>query len=129
MGFDSGREVIIRNYEDELDTLDALVRENKVREKTNLQKANEAEMLLEIEKLRALERKATSTGGSSPQLRAELPQAEKQGRARDIVAKEVGFDSGREVERAIVAAKAVKEAESNSFQRDARSTGVIRQHQ
>jgi ParB family chromosome partitioning protein len=55
--------------------------------------------LEQIERLKAKERQATSTGGNVPQLRDRGHKAE-HGRATDIVAKRVGFGSGKTYERA-----------------------------
>ena len=104
-------EVIVRDYESDLDILEALILENKVRIKTSLQKAHEAETLLEVEKSRADERRVSTQFGADT-VRADLPTPENKGRARDFVAEQVGFKSGREVERAINTAKVIREAES-----------------
>lgn len=101
-------EVIVKQYDNDIDIVEALVLDNKQREKTNLQKANEAEALLIIERTRADERKKA---GIKVNLTAESPYGKQKGESRDIVAEQVGFKSGREVERAVAAAKVIKEAE------------------
>ena len=84
-----------------------LVLNNKQRDKTNEQKAKEAKVLKEVESKLALERKSENGGDrKSEKYKSEVPDSahailKKQGKARDAVAKNVGFRSGHEVDRAI----------------------------
>ena len=114
MGIDKV-DVIVRTYDNKMDILEAIVLENKVRDKTNLQKSNEAETLYEVERERAKERQLSTqftVKNKDAAVVAELPTPLKQGRTRDIVAEQVGFKSGREVERAVRVAKEIKQAEA-----------------
>lgn len=96
-----------------------LIDNNATREKTKEQKSREAKELKRVEDIEAKKRQATSTGGSNPQLVANLPQAEKHGKSRDIVANKLKFKSGREVERAISTVDIIDELEKNNRQEDA----------
>ena len=72
--------------------------ENRYRKDFNREEIVDTGIRLErMESVKARERQATSTGGSDPQLRVNLPQAEN-GRVRDIVAKYLGI-SGSQYER------------------------------
>ena len=92
-----------------------LVLNNKQRDKTNEQKAKEAKVLKEVESKLAKDRLSTlgATGGRGnkkgvPNSAHGLEDG-KQGKARDAVAKNVGFRSGRETERAIKAIDKIEE--------------------
>lgn len=80
-----------------------LVLNNKQRDKTNEQKAKEAKALKDVESKLALERKSIGGKGGFKDVpnSAHLLEEKKQGKARDTVAKNVGFRSGHEVDRAI----------------------------
>lgn len=72
--------------------------ENRYRKDFNREEIVDTGIRLErLESVKARERQATSTGGSDPQLRVNLPQAEN-GRVRDIIAKYLGI-SGSQYER------------------------------
>ena len=89
-----------------------LVLNNKQRDKTNEQKAKEAKALKEVESKLALERMTSGINQytkNSPV--ANSPHPSNKGKARDIVAKNVGFRSGRETERAIKAIDKIEELE------------------
>ena len=75
---------------DEADILEAVIHSNKYRDKDNETKAREYAILKNAESIRAKNRQKTSTGGAEPQLRAQVPEAEK-GRAADRAAAEVGM--------------------------------------
>lgn len=86
-----------------------LVLNNRQRDKTNEQKAKEAKALKDVESKLALERKSIGGKGGFKDV-ANPPHVDsKQGKARDIVAKNVGFRSGRETERAIKAIDKIEE--------------------
>lgn len=79
-----------------------LVLNNKQRDKTNEQKAKEAKVLKEVESKLALKRMTSGVNQytkDSPVPNSAQPS--KNGKARDAVAKNVGFRSGHEVDRAI----------------------------
>ena len=88
-----------------------LVLNNKQRDKTNEQKAKEAKALKEVEsKLANMRIRSTQNNNTGKEIAAvaNSPQQVK-GKARDIVAKNVGFRSGRETERAIKAIDKIEE--------------------
>ena len=74
-----------------------LVLNNKQRDKTNEQKAKEAKALKDVESKLAKERQ----GNRNDIVPNSAQCINKQNRARDAVAKNVGFRSGHEVDRAI----------------------------
>ena len=88
------RYVEFENAEDERE---AIIEYNRQREKTFTQRMNEADELRDIERERARQRQATSTGGNNPQLVDICPQA---GKTRDAIASQVGIGSGRTYDRA-----------------------------
>ena len=78
--------VIVRRYESEADELDSLVKENQYREnKSRDVIINEAAVLLQVEHLRGLERKAQAKRKGE-----SVPKTE-QGKAIRIVAERLGF--------------------------------------
>lgn len=99
---------IVKRYNSEEEEIRDLVNLNLTRDRTSTQKAREAAMLELIEKKLARERQATLNNETSS-LRPNSATAENQGRARDIVAKKVGFKSGQEAERAMRAVRKVDE--------------------
>ena len=99
--------VQIVSYADDLAEREALIGFNRQREKTFSQKMAEAEQLQAIERERARERQATSTGGVEPQLVETFPQADK-GKTRDKVAAATGIGSGRTYDKAAQVWEAAK---------------------
>jgi len=102
-----------------------LVLNNKQRDKTNEQKAKEAKALKEVESKLALERKSENGGDrKSEKYKSEVPDSahailKKQGKARDAVAKNVGFRSGHEVDRAIKTINKIEELKEEGRTEDA----------
>lgn len=59
----------------------------------NLNDYQRSEIALQLEEIlkgQAKERQATSTGGTNPQLKANLPEAEEYGQTREAIAKTAG---------------------------------------
>lgn len=97
----------IREFSSKDEEISYLIRCNHNREKTREQKARESEKLLEVEKALAIERKKS---GVKIDLVATLPQgSDKKGKSREITAETVGFESGRELERSLLAVKKIDE--------------------
>lgn len=92
-------DVIIKHYDNEEQELEDLVNMNLTRDRTTEQKAREAMILMEVEKIKAKQRQLK--GLNKDTVVAVLPQPENVGKTRDIIAEKVGFRSGREVARAI----------------------------
>ena len=92
-----------------------IVLDNHQREKTVEQKAKEARVLKEVESKLAEKRLSIlgATGGRGNKKgvpdSAQGLEEEKKGKARDIVAKNVGLRSGHEVDRAITAVNKIEE--------------------
>lgn len=72
------------------------ISENEFRKNFTMEEVVNVGIELErIEKVKAAERQGTSTGGSNPQLRVNLSQAEDRGKSRDIVAKKLGMSGSQ----------------------------------
>ena len=78
-----------------------LVLNNKQRDKTNEQKAKEAKVLKEVESKLADARKLSNLKQNKSTDTPNSAERSNKGEARNIVAKNVGFRSGHEVDRAI----------------------------
>ncbi len=75
------------------------ISENEVRKDfSKAERIEYARKLEKIESLKAKVRQATSTGGGTPQLVKNFPQADN-GTVRDIVAKKLGIGSGKQYEK------------------------------
>lgn len=111
----------VKDFETEWDALEYLVINNDTRIKTMEQKAREAQMLLEVEKVKAEKRKLATLKQNISTDRAELPSRtnDEIGRPRDIVAKKLHMKSGREVERAVKTVKAIDKLKSEGRTADA----------
>lgn len=111
----------VKDFETEWDALEYLVINNDTRIKTMEQKAREAQMLLEVEKVKAEKRKLATLKQNISTDRAELPSRtnDEIGRPRDIVAKKLHMKSGREVERAVKTIKAIDKLKSEGRTADA----------
>lgn len=98
----------VREFSSEDEKNSYLIRCNHNREKTREQRARESKKLLEAEKALAVERKKS---GVKVNLRATLREGSQQrnGRSSDIAAEAVGFESGRELERSLLAVKKIDE--------------------
>lgn len=94
--------VIWVSYASELDERQAIIEHNRYRVKNGQQFYNEGKEVEAIEAARAKQRQATSTGGLSPQLMENLPQAE--GTTRDAVAQAIGLGSGRQWDKLVYVA-------------------------
>lgn len=107
----------VKSFDSEEDELEYLVICNDTREKTREQKAREAQMLLEVEKVRAEKRMLAGTK-STPV--AVPPQGQEQtiGKSRDIVAKKLHMRSGREVERAVKTINKIDELQEQGRSED-----------
>ncbi|HNC44922.1 MAG TPA: MT-A70 family methyltransferase [Acidobacteriota bacterium] len=90
-----------RDFPDETAELEALLLENATRSKTIEQKVREAEVWKEIEQAKARTRQTAflKQGLQSPVV-ANFPPRDEPGKTRDIVARRVGFGSGRTYEKA-----------------------------
>jgi ParB family chromosome partitioning protein len=89
---------IVKTTSDAEQDLSIEVSENIHRKDFTREEVVDVGMELErIEKVKAEERQATSTGGTNPQLRENFPEAER-GRTRDIVARKLGM-CGKQYER------------------------------
>ena len=93
---------------DDLEQRAFLIRGNKHRDKTEHQKAQEARYLLQIEGELAARRQKTGKSTEKPDLREPVPQ----GRAAEIVAKEMGT-SGKTVIAQVKVADAIDAAKAN----------------
>lgn len=107
--------VIIRqDLTDPLEIEKTLILSNKQREKTTELKAREYQRLVEIEAEQAKTRLKTSTGGSDPRPRENVPypekHSEKRGKASDLAAKEVGM-SGKTAQKAAKVVEKIDELE------------------
>lgn len=111
----------VKDFETEWDALEYLVINNDTRIKTMEQKAREAQMLLEVEKVKAEKRKLATLKQNISTDRAELPSRtnDEIGRPRDIVAKKLHIKSGREVERAVKTIKVIDKLKSEGRTADA----------
>lgn len=89
---------IIRQYETLLDEKHEIVEHNRQRVKGHIQIMRESEVHQEWQREQARRRQATSTGGASPQLKENLPEAVPY-QTRDAVGAELGM-SGRTYEKA-----------------------------
>jgi len=89
----------VSDLTDPLEIEQAVIESNRQREKTFSQKMNEARELERIERKRAIQRQATSTGGADPQLVQNFAQADS-GKTRDKVAGQVGIGSGEQLRKA-----------------------------
>ena len=102
-----------------------IVLDNHQREKTVEQKAKEARVLKEVESKLAEKRLSIlgATGGRGNKKgvpdSAQGLEEEKKGKARDIVAKNVGLRSGHEVDRAITAVNKIDELKKTGRVEDA----------
>src|SRR5262249_373628 len=85
--------VLVVKEGDNLDEIEILVHSNIQREKTKEETAREIAALYVVEEERARKRQATSKGGSNPQLRTTVSEAEK-GNARDKVVADLGWSAG-----------------------------------
>ncbi|MCM1276987.1 MAG: hypothetical protein NC299_16755, partial [Lachnospiraceae bacterium] len=77
--------------------------------KTREQKARESEKLLEVEKVLATERKKSGVKADLVPTLAQGSEENKKGKSRDIAAETVGFKSGQELERSLLAVKKIDE--------------------
>lgn len=107
LGFDEVP-VIIKEFDAELDRLEALVQYNFHRVKTFSQKMREGKLLAEVESERAKQRQGTRTD-----LREDFPTSSRAeyGRTRDKVAKAVGLGSGKTYEKALVVWNAAEDSD------------------
>jgi ParB family chromosome partitioning protein len=105
--------------------IEFIVLDNHQREKTVEQKAKEARVLKEVESKLAERRLSIfgATGGRGNKKgvpdSAQGLKEEKKGKARDIVAKNVGLRSGHEVDRAITAVNKIDELKKTGRVEDA----------
>ena len=105
--------------------IEFIVLDNHQREKTVEQKAKEARVLKEVESKLAERRLSIfgATGGRGNKKgvpdSAQGLKEEKKGKARDIVAKNVGLRSGHEVDRAITAVNKIEELKKTGRVEDA----------
>lgn len=92
----------VRRYENEAEKVQSLIIANHTRTKTQWQIANEAKFRLEAEhQLADIRRRATQNNNSAKTAEVEkLPPLSQTGKARDIVAKEMGF-SGKTIEKMV----------------------------
>lgn len=85
---------------DSLQIEEQLISDNLLRRHlSDYQKVNAGLRLEGIEKQKAKERQKTSTGGINPQLKENIPEADK-GQTRDKVAEKIGIGSGKQYEKA-----------------------------
>lgn len=107
--------VTVFDSEDEVDVLEALVHANKTRDKSKVQKAKEAEVLMEVERERAKRRQkeGQSTGGKArhgSMVEHVPPCSEGAGKARDKVGEALGV-SGKTVEKMLTVKKEIDRLE------------------
>jgi protein gp37/ParB-like chromosome segregation protein Spo0J len=105
----------IYRYESEIDKLAALIADNHVRDKDNWQLANEAGALIEIETVRADQRRANSNEYRSDRRNGndsvvELIPPPMNGKARDFVGKQLEV-SGRTIEDMLTVKEVVDQLE------------------
>lgn len=92
-------EVRIMKVEDAEHKLNLEINENENRKDFNKSERIEyARQLERIERVKAKERQATSTGGANPQLTENFPKGEN-AETRDIVAEKMGIGSGKQYEK------------------------------
>lgn len=110
----------VRCFESEEDELEYLILCNYTREKTMEQKAREAQMLLEVERIRAEKRKLAGLKQNHDENTdmAESPQREDVGTSRDIVAEKLQMKSGREVDRVVKSVKKIDELKMQGREKD-----------
>ncbi len=113
----------VKTFDSEEDELEYLVICNDTREKTKEQKAREAQMLLEVEKIRAKKRMSLGgQGGISSNIDYEEGVAEPPhlnvGKTRDVVAKKLHMRSGREVDRAVRTVNKIDELQEQGRSED-----------
>jgi len=111
-----GVPVVVSELRDDLDIERALIIANVQRSKTTEQLARECKRLTEIESKQARNRQRTSTGGPSPQLVENLPQAgnhdgKSTRKTRDKVGEIFGI-SGRTVAKSAQVIEAIDAAET-----------------
>lgn len=107
----------IVDFETPEEEIEFIVLDNHQREKTIEQKAKEARILKEVESKLAEIRKSQNGGDrKSAKYKSQVPDSahpivekDNTGKARDIVAKNVGLRSGHEVDRAIMAVNKIEE--------------------
>ena len=92
-------EVRVMKVEDAEHKLNLEINENENRKDFNKSERIEyARQLERIERVKAKERQATSTGGANPQLVENFPQGEDT-KTRDLVAEKMGIGSGKQYEK------------------------------
>ena len=92
-------EVRIMKVEDAEHKLNLEINENENRKDFNKSERIEyARQLERIERVKAKQRQATSTGGANPQLTENFPEGEN-AETRDIVAEKMGIGSGKQYEK------------------------------
>ncbi len=99
----------VREFGSEDEEISYLIRCNHSREKTREQRARESEKLLEAEKALAVERKKSGVKVDLVPTLSQGLEENKKGKSRDIAAEEVGFKSGQELERSLIAVKKIDE--------------------
>lgn len=109
----------VKEFNSEDEEISYLIRCNHNREKTREQKARESEKLLEVEKALAAERMLSGGKADPVPTLAQGSEENKKGRSRDITAEAVGFKSGQELERSLLAVKKIDELTAQGRSDDA----------
>lgn len=107
--------VFVRELTDELDVREAIIENNRQREKTTEQRAREFAELKGIEEERAAKRKKAGVKIDHVE---NLPQGLEIGKSRDIAASRVGM-SGKTAEKAAAVVKGIDKLEDDGRQQEA----------